>query len=266
MMQTVLGLDAARIASAFVVAPKTMGQRLSRAKSKIRIAGIPFEMPTDADDLTARTTSVLDAIYAAFGTGWDDPGGSDPRRSGLTVEAIRLARIVVELRPGDAEARGLLSMMLHSEARRAARRTSDGVFVPLARQEVGLWSADMMIEAEQQLTAAASLRVLGPFQLQAAIQSVHNRRALTGATDWASIVALYDGLVALEPSLGALVARAVAHGEADGPGAGLALLDEVDVSSVNLVSAVLGDSGASPRRNRGSRGERPKGRPSVPSD
>lgn len=228
MLQAVLGLDAARIASAFVVAPKTMGQRLSRAKSKIRSAGIPFEIPANPDDLAPRTTSVLDAVYAAFGTGWDDPAGNDPTRSGLTLEAIRLARIVVELLPDDAEARGLLAMMLHSEARRPARRTPDGRFVPLGDQDTTLWSADLMFEAEQQLTAAAALRVLGPYQLQAAIQSLHNRRVMTGSTDWASIAALYDGLVAMEPSIGARVARAAAHGAAEGPRRGIALLDEID--------------------------------------
>jgi RNA polymerase sigma-70 factor (ECF subfamily) len=228
MLQAVLGLDAARIASAFVVAPKTMGQRLSRAKSKIRSAGVPFEIPANPNDLPARTMSVLDAIYAAFGTGWDDPAGNDPTRRGLTLEAIRLARIVVELLPDDAEARGLLAMMLHSEARRPARRGPDGGFVPLADQDVALWSADLIFEAEQHVTLAAARRVLGPFQLQAAIQSIHNRRAMTGLTDWASIATLYDGLVALEPSIGARVARAAAHGEADGPHRGIALLDEID--------------------------------------
>lgn len=231
MLQTVLGLDAARIASAFVVAPATMGQRLSRAKAKIRDAGIPLAVPA-ANELPARTASVLDAVYAAFGTGWDDPDGTDAKRRGLTEEAIRLARLVVELLPEDAEARGLLALMLHSEARRPARRADDGSFVPLAEQDVSRWSPPMMTEAEHQLAVASRLRRIGPYQLHAAIQSVHNRRILTGATDWRSIARLYDGLVELQPSIGALVARAAAHGEAENPAAGLALLDAIDESLV----------------------------------
>lgn len=226
MLQVVLGLDAARIASAFVVAPTTMGQRLSRAKTKIRDAGIAFEVPGPTD-LADRTRNVLDAIYAAYGTGWDDPDGADPRRRGLTVEAERLCRLVVELDPHDAEARGLLALMLHTGARHDARRDADGRYVPLDRQDVTSWAKEPMIEAEEQLGAALALGELGPYQLQAAIQSVHNRRALAGSTDWDAIAALYDGLVALSPSLGAEVARAAAHGEHDGPAAGLRLLDAI---------------------------------------
>jgi RNA polymerase sigma-70 factor (ECF subfamily) len=227
MLQTVLGLDAARIAAAFVVAPSTMGQRLSRAKSKIRDAGIPFTVP-DAGDLEARTTSVLDAVYAAFGTGWDDPDAIGPRRRGLTAEAIRLGRLVVDLRPGDAEARGVLALMLHSEARRTARRDARGEFVPLGDQDTSQWAVELIVEAEQHLDAAAHRNDLGPYQLHAAIQSVHNRRALTGETDWPTIARLYDGLVALQPSLGASVARAAAHGNAHGPAAGLTLISQID--------------------------------------
>jgi RNA polymerase sigma-70 factor (ECF subfamily) len=208
-----------------------MGQRLWRAKSKIRDAGIPFAVP-GGDELRDRTASVLDAVYAAYGTGWGDATGSDVKRRGLTEEAIRLARLVVELLPGDAEARGLLAMMLHSEARRPARRAADGSFVPLAEQDVSRWSAPLMTEAEHQLAVAARLRTLGPYQLHAAIQSLHNRRALTGSTDWISIARLYDGLVELQPSIGAMVARAAAHGEAHGPPAGFALVDAIDVSLV----------------------------------
>jgi RNA polymerase sigma-70 factor (ECF subfamily) len=227
MLQTVLGLDAARIASAFVVAPATMGQRLSRAKTKIRDAGIPFEVPA-RDDLDGRTTSVLDAVYAAFGTGWDELDATDPRRRGLTSEAIRLGRLVTELRPDDAEAHGLVALMLHSEARREARRSDAGEFVPLTSQDPARWSREMMLDAERHLAAAAELHDLGPYQLHAAIQSVHNRRALTGTTDWSAIARLYDGLVAIQPSLGASVARAAAVAEADGAAAGLALIDLID--------------------------------------
>jgi RNA polymerase sigma factor (sigma-70 family) len=226
MLQVVLGLDAARIASAFVVSPATMGQRLSRAKTKIRDAGIAFEVPGPSE-VADRTRNVLDAIYAAYGTGWDDPDGADPKRRGLTTEAERLGRLVVELEPGDAEARGLLALMLHTGARSSARRDEHGHYVPLDEQDVAAWAPEPMIDAEEQLGAALELGELGPYQLQAAIQSVHNRRALTGDTDWRAIAALYDGLVAISPSLGAEVAHAAAHAECDGPDAGLQLLDAI---------------------------------------
>ena len=227
MLQVVLRLDAARIATSFLTSPATMGQRLSRAKAKIRDAGIPFEIPGD-EQLPGRTRSVLDAIYAAYGTGWDDPQGTDPKRRGLTHEAARLSRLVVDLQPDDAEAHGLLALILHSDARQRARRDDAGRFVPLDAQDVTQWSREMMGEAEHHLDRAAALRRFGPYQLHAAIQSVHNRRALTGTTDWSAIAALYDGLVGLAPSIGALVARAAAHASATEAADGLGLLDELD--------------------------------------
>lgn len=232
MLQTVLGLDAARIAASFVVSPATMGQRLSRAKAKIRDAGISFSVP-GPDELPDRTRNVLDAIYAAYGAGWDDPEGTDPRRLGLTAEAQRLCRIVVMLEPDDAEARGLLALMLHLEARSDARRDHDGRYVPLDQQDVTLWSPALMLEAEQQLSAAFAVQQLGAYQLHAAIQSVHNRRALTGATDWAAVATLYDGLVAHSPSIGVQVARSAAHGEAHGARTGLDLLDAITPERVS---------------------------------
>ena len=222
MLQTVLGLDAARIASAFLVSPAAMGQRLVRAKAKIKEAGIPFVVPAPAD-LPERLEFVLDAVYAAYGTGWDDPA-----RRGLAAEAVRLARLVAELLPDEPEARGLLAALLHGEAREAARRTDDGAFVPLDEQDVRRWSPALMAEAERHLSAAAAHRTPGPYQLQAAIQSVHNRRALTGRTDWASIAALYDGLVTMTPSVGAHVARAAAHMQTGAAAAALAMLDALD--------------------------------------
>src|SRR5712692_3375427 len=148
MLQTVLGLDAARIASAFCVAPATMGQRLVRAKAKIRVAGMSFEGP-EPSEVPARLGAVLEAIYAAYGVGWDDAAGADPRRSGLAEEAIWLARLVVQLAPNAPEARGLLALMLHCEARRPARRAPDGAYIPLSEQDVALWSRAMIDEAEQ---------------------------------------------------------------------------------------------------------------------
>jgi RNA polymerase sigma-70 factor (ECF subfamily) len=226
MLQTVLGLDAARIASAFLVAPAAMGQRLVRAKAKIRDAGIAFEVP-GPEMLAGRLHAVLEAIYAAYGSGWDDPTGLDPRRHDLAGEAIWLAQLIVELLPAEPEAKGLLALMLHCEARRPARRGPDGAFVPLTEQETGLWSRPMIETAERALAGAAALHRLGPFQLEAAIQSAHAERAVTGRTDWAAIADLYEGLAAIDPSAGVLVGRAVAIAEKGGPAAGLAALDDI---------------------------------------
>ena len=194
ILQTVLGLDAARIASAFLVAPAAMGQRLVRAKAKIRDAGIPFEVPRPAD-LPARLGPVLDAVYAAFGTGWEDADGVDPRRRGLAAEAIWLARILAKLIPDEAEALGLLALLLHCEARREARRSTSGSYVPLDEQDTALWSRPMIAEAERSLASAAALRSIGRYQLEAAIQSVHAQRAITGRTSWGAVALLYGELV-----------------------------------------------------------------------
>jgi RNA polymerase sigma-70 factor (ECF subfamily) len=231
MLQTVLGLDAARIASAFLVAPAAMSQRLVRAKAKIRDAGIPFEVPGPAD-LPARLGPVLEAVYAAYGTGWEDAAGVDPRRRGLAGEAMWLGRILVQLVPADPEARGLLALLLHCEARRAGRRSPAGGYVPLAEQDTDLWSRPMTEAAERELTAAAALGTIGRFQLEAAIQSAHAARAFTGQTDWDAVALLYEELVRLAPTLGALVGRAAALANARNPGAGLSALDAIDSRSV----------------------------------
>src|ERR1700724_483848 len=147
MLQTVLGLDAARIAQAFLVSPTTMGQRLVRAKTKIRSGGIQFEVPQE-HELPQRLDAVLGAIYAAFGIGWDDLGGVDQRGRDLAEEAIWLARVLLQLIPGEAEVHGLLALMLHCEARRAARRDPDGRYVPLSEQNPKLWALPLIEEAE----------------------------------------------------------------------------------------------------------------------
>lgn len=231
ILQTVLGLDAARISAAFLVAPTTMGQRLVRAKAKIKDAAIPFRVP-EVTELPARLDAVLDAVYAAYGTGWDDIDAPDPARSDLVDEAIRLARLLTELLPSEPECLGLLAMLLHSHARRGARRDAHGDYVPLAAHDVSRWSRPMITAAEGHLSAALALGRPGPYQLQAAIQSVHNLRAATGRTDWAAISSLYDGLVRLAPSVGAAVARAAAHREAHGAAAALLMLHELPDASV----------------------------------
>jgi len=232
MLQTVLGLDAARIAQAFLVPPATMGQRLVRAKRKIREAGIPFEVPQE-HELPQRLDAVLEAIYAAYDLGRGDAAGIDPRVQGLAEEAVWLARVVRERFPEDPEIRGLLSLMLYCEARRAARRTSDGRYVPLSEQDPGSWSKPAIREAEAELGAAARLGRIGRFQLEAAIQSVHVDRAQTGRTDWEAIAAFYEHLVRLVPTLGARVAQAAAVAEARGAPAGLSLLDMIDPADVS---------------------------------
>jgi RNA polymerase sigma-70 factor (ECF subfamily) len=231
MLQTVLGLDAARIASAFLVKPATMGQRLSRAKAKIRDAGIRFELP-DAAELRPRLDAVLEAVYAAYGAGWDDAAGADPRRKDLAAEAIELGRLLRRLMPGEPEAQGLLALMLHCEARRNARRSAAGAYIPLSDQDPARWSRPMIQEAEQLLAEAAQGRRPGRFQLEAAIQSVHAQRAVTGATDWEAVALLYEGLVRTAPTIGALVGRAAAVAEAYAPRRGWALLEEIPAEAV----------------------------------
>jgi len=227
MLQTVLGLDAARIAQAFLVPPATMGQRLVRAKRKIREVGIPFAIPPP-HELPSRLEAVLEAIYAAYGLGRDDAAGVDLHGENLADEAIWLARVVRERMPDEPEVRGLLALVLFCDARRAARRAPDGRYVPLSEQDPAAWSVDAIREAEAELSAAARRGRPGRFQLEAAIQSVHADRAQSGRTDWAAIVVFYDHLVRLAPTLGARVAQAAAVAEARGPLDGLTLLDEID--------------------------------------
>jgi RNA polymerase sigma-70 factor (ECF subfamily) len=232
MLQTVLGLDAARIAGAFLLPPKTMGQRLVRAKTKIRDGGIRFEIP-DGRDLPQRLDAVLEAIYAAFGIGWDDMVGADQRGRDLTEEAIWLARVLLQLMPNEAEVCGLLALMLHCEARRAARRGRDGRYVPLSEQDPKLWSLSLIEEAERHLAEAFEQGHSGRFQLEAAVQSVHAERAHTGRTEWGAIVRFYEQLNRISPSLGRRTGYAAAVAEANGPEAGLAVLDAIELGAVS---------------------------------
>ena len=231
MLQTVLGLDAARIAQAFLIAPKTMGQRLFRAKTKIRSGGIQFEIPQERD-LPKRVEAVLEAIYAAFGIGWDDMVGADQRGRDLAEEAIWLARVLLQLMPGEPEIQGLLALMLHCEARRAARRDPDGRYVPLSEQDPKLWSSSFMEEAERHITEASKYGRPGRFQLEAAIQSVHAERARSGRTEWAAIAQFYEQLNRISPTVGRLTGYAAALAEANRAEVGLAVLDTIDPDEV----------------------------------
>ncbi|HEX2714797.1 MAG TPA: DUF6596 domain-containing protein [Candidatus Acidoferrales bacterium] len=232
MLQTVLGLDAARIAQAFLIAPKTMGQRLFRAKTKIRSGGIPFEIPQERD-LPERLDSVLEAIYAAFGLGWDDMAGADQRGRDLAEEAMWLARVLLQLMPGEAEVQGLLALMLYCEARRPARRDAKGCYVPLSEQNSEQWLRPLIEEAERHLAEAFQHGRVGRFQLEAAIQSVHAERARSGRTDWAAIVVFYEQLFRISPALGTQAGYAAAVAEAKGPEAGLAVLKSIDQEVVS---------------------------------
>ncbi|MER9289299.1 RNA polymerase sigma factor [Mesorhizobium sp. M0510] len=223
ILQTVLGFDAATIASAFLVSPATMGQRLVRAKSRIRETGIPFRVP-ERVELGERLDAVLEAIYAAFAEGWSDPAGTETRRRNLATEGIWLGRLVASLLPEEPEALGLLSLMLFAESRRAARRSAAGDFVPLAEQDCLLWDRALIDEAEALLSHAASKGVIGRYQLEAAVQSAHAARRLTGRTDWVAIQELYDALLSIAGSPVVAINRAVAIAEAEGAVAGLAAL------------------------------------------
>jgi RNA polymerase sigma factor (sigma-70 family) len=224
MLQAVLGIDAARIASAFLVSPAAMSQRLVRAKNKIRDAAIPFHVP-EPPEWEERVSFVLDAIYAAYTTGWESLMETASTHHALAVEAIALGRTLTQVMPREPEAHGLLALMLHCEARRGARYTGDGEFVPLDQQDTALWSQSMIDEAETHLHSAAAFKRMGRYQLEAAIQSVHASRAKTGRIDWKEIALLYEGLVRIAPGIGSLLGRAVAIAQTGELAAGLVALE-----------------------------------------
>ena len=220
MLQAVLGVDAATIASAFLVSPTTMGQRLVRAKTKIRQARIPFAVP-EREELPSRLGAVLDAIYAAFAEGWADPGGTDVARRDLAEEAMFLGSLVAELLPAEPEALGLLALMLHAESRRRARRNDRGEYVPLADQDPSRWDSRMINGAEALLRRAGTLGSIGRYQLEAALQSAHVHRRRTGEANWPEVVQLYDALSALIDSPVIAINRALALAEMESPSAAL---------------------------------------------
>jgi predicted RNA polymerase sigma factor len=226
MLQTVLGVDAARIASAFLASPAAMSQRLVRAKNKIRNARIPFRVP-EPPEFNQRVSYVLDAIYSAYTAGWECLTDVSSTHHALAGDAIAIGRTLVQLMPEEPEAHGLVALMLHCEARREARYSIKGEFVPLDQQETSRWSRSMMDEAEDHLRLAAKFKRMGRYQLEAAIQSVHAGRAISGAIDWSEIALLYEGLVQIAPSIGSQVGRAVALAQAGEVAAGLAAFEEI---------------------------------------
>jgi RNA polymerase sigma-70 factor (ECF subfamily) len=213
MMQTVMGIEAERIADVFLCSPAAMSQRLVRAKVKIRDAGIPFAVPA-REEWPERLGFVLDAVYAAYTTGWD------------SGECVWFARVLAHLLPEEPEVLGLLALILHGHARRDARNC-DGKYVPLTEQETSLWDQESMDQAETMLRRAAGLLTPGRFQLEAAIQSVHAARAVTGVVNWQAIAGFYDVLVHHTPALGARIGRAIAHARWRGSETGLQMLDEL---------------------------------------
>jgi RNA polymerase sigma-70 factor (ECF subfamily) len=220
ILQTILGLDAATIASAFLMSPAAMGKRLGRAKSKIREAAIPFCIP-EREELPGRLDAVLAAIYTAFSEGWSDAAGTDSSRRDLTSEAFFLARLVSEMLPDEPEAIGLLALMLHAEARRGARRSEDGEYVPLAKQDQLRWDGQMIDEAEALLVRASTFGVTGRYQLEAAVQSAHVYRCRTGHDNWDAVLQIYDALFSITGSPVVAINRALAVAELFGTHAGL---------------------------------------------
>src|SRR5262245_17415324 len=219
ILQTILGLTAQDIAAAFLMSPATMGQRLVRSKTRIRDAGIPFRVP-DQEELPERLAAVLDAIYAAYTKGWNEVTGAGV--SELSDEATWLGELTVSLLPDQPEAKGLLALMLYTTARRAARYDAAGAYVPLERQDTSLWQHAQIAEAEQLLHEANAMGPSGRYQIEAALQSAHVARRLTGVGNWAAVVALYDHLLAITGSPVVILNRAVARAELDGPHAALA--------------------------------------------
>ena len=218
ILQTILGLTAIDIAAAFLIPPATMGQRLVRAKARIKEAGIPFAVP-EREGLAERLHAVLDAIYAAYAKGWGEFGDTSAER--LADEAIWLGRLVVSLLPDQPEAKGMVALMLYAEARREARRDAAGAYVPLDQQDVALWDKPQILAAEALLRDASQAGPTGRYQIEAAIQSAHVARRITGQPTWDSVVALYDVLLSLTQSPVVVLNRAAALAETEGVEAAL---------------------------------------------
>jgi len=230
-LRMVAGLSASEIARAFLVQEATVGQRITRAKAKIKAARIPYRVPS-AEDLPARVSGVLAVLFLVFNEGYLATGsGTDPVRHDLTAEAIRLARLIRALLPEDGEVAGLLALMLLTEARRTARVSASGELVTLDEQDRGAWDPALIAEGHrlvrERLAAAAAGRAPGRYQILAAISAVHTSARDIRDTDWSQVLALYDQLVRLDPSPIIALNRAVAVAELDGPEVALAAVDRL---------------------------------------
>ncbi|WBB68135.1 sigma-70 family RNA polymerase sigma factor [Micromonospora sp. WMMD812] len=234
------GLSTAEIAHAFLVPEPTMAQRLVRAKAKIRAARIPYRVPRDAD-LPQRLHGVLAVLYLIFTEGHTASSGGTLVRDDLCAEAIRLARLLVELMPDEPEALGLLALMLLTEARRAARTTAGGDLVPLPAQDRGRWDAVLVAEGQALVRRCLRRDRPGPYQVQAAIAAVHSDAADVADTDWGQILQLYDQLMVLAPGPVVALNRAVALAEVAGPAAALAAVEPLDLAGYHVFHAIRGD-------------------------
>jgi RNA polymerase sigma-70 factor, ECF subfamily len=240
-LREVCGLTTGEIARAFLAQEAALAQRIVRAKTKIRQARIPYEVPGKAE-LPERLEAVLRVVYLVFNEGYSASSGDSVTRAELSQEAIRLGRLIVELLP-DAEAMGLLALMLLQESRRAARSRPDGELVLLEDQDRGLWNRELIAEGVELATRALRTRMFGPYCLQAAIAAVHAEAPSTGRTDWSEIIGLYDALSRLDPSPVIALNRAVAVAMRDGPAAGLALVDALmgELEGYHLAHAARAD-------------------------
>jgi len=229
-LRAIGGLTSAQIARAFLVPELTIVRRISRAKERIKLSGVPFAAP-DGEERAARLQSVLHVLYLAFNEGYTASSGQDLHRTDLSNEAIRLAREVRNLLPRDGDVAGLLALMLLTDARRAARTGSGGQLIPLDEQDRTLWNREQIVEGLALADAALAMGAIGEYQLQAAIAAVHDEAPRADDTDWPQILALYDMLVQLTPGPVTELNRIVAMAMVNGPHAGLALLEPLEADA-----------------------------------
>lgn len=234
------GLSTAEIARAFLVSESTLAQRLVRAKRKIRDAAIPYRVPRESE-LPDRLRSVLAVVYLVFNEGYTASFGEELVRDDLCAEAIRLGRVLAELMPDEPEVRGLLALMLLVEARRPARTTEDGGLALLPDQDRSRWDGDLVGEGQALVRDCLRRSQPGPYQIQAAIQAVHSDASSPDETDWSQILALYDQLLAIEPTPIVELNRAVAVAEVEGPAAALGIVDGLDLEGYYLFHAIRAD-------------------------